>query len=163
MVFIYTYIWLIFMVHVGKYTHQPQTFMFTSSFSNNHGSGKWPFWKLNSFSLVLFSTSMIMGGRISLDLHVHTYKISRIICRCSIYSMNIYIYIYNYLHISIYLYIPKIQCNLLVGFNGIGFMPWAFGLFWRSCCPLQPNNPGCDTGVVAGVAGREASGYHING
>ena len=62
-------------------------------------------------------------NKISLDLHVHTYKISRIICRCSIYSMNIC------LHISIYLYIPKIQCNLLVGFNGNGFMPWAFGSF----------------------------------
>ena len=34
------------------------------SFSHNHGSGKWPFWRLNSSSRALFSTSMIVGGRV---------------------------------------------------------------------------------------------------
>lgn len=33
------------------------------SFSNNHGSRKWPFWRLNSSSKALFSTSMNGGGR----------------------------------------------------------------------------------------------------
>ena len=34
------------------------------SFSHNHGSGKWPFWRFNSSSRALFSMSMIMGGRV---------------------------------------------------------------------------------------------------
>ena len=35
----------------------------SASFCKNHGSGKWRFWRLNSSSPALFSTSMIMGER----------------------------------------------------------------------------------------------------
>ena len=35
----------------------------STSFCKNHGSGKWRFWRLNSSSPALFSTSMIMGER----------------------------------------------------------------------------------------------------
>ena len=30
----------------------------------NHGSGKWPIWRLNTSARTPFSTSMIMGGRV---------------------------------------------------------------------------------------------------
>ena len=76
-----------------------------------------------------------------------------IFCRCSIHFVNKYVFIYAYI---LYIYIPKIQCNLLVGFKRKGVMPWAkTDRLWRSCCPLQPNNPGCDTGVFWPVSPGE--------
>ena len=47
-----------------------------SSFSNNHGSGKSPFWRLDSSSIALFSTSMITCGRSS----KHANKLPTSIC-----------------------------------------------------------------------------------
>ena len=109
---------------------------------------------------------MIMGGRAFLDsfAYIDTKYIEYFVdvqYIPSIILICIYIYTYS-IHI---VFFTKIQCNLLVGFNGKGFMPWAkTDRLWRSCCPLQPNNPGCDTGrFLAGVAGREASGYYMNG
>ena len=68
----YIYIYNIYIIQTCKQLNR------LYSFSTNHGSRKWRFWRPNSSSTALFSTLMIMGERVNMPIYYQPWSVDRI-------------------------------------------------------------------------------------